>query len=238
MTSAQKWLTWLTSGAIAIGLAGAPAALAQPDHPAPAEKQKDGVKQEQPKKDENKQDAKQAEPAKVGSHAPSFTLTDTDGKTHSLSDYAGKIVVLQWFNSTCPYVVKHYGDTKTFNNLYTNYKEKDVVVLAVNSNAPGKQGSGKDQNAKVKKDWAIEYPILLDESGEVGKAYGSKNTPAMAVIGKDGVLAYFGAIDDNNGSEKPGKTNYVTKAIDELLAGKPVSTPETRPYGCSIKYAK
>lgn len=177
--------------------------------------------------------------AKVGEKAPDFTVTDTDGKTHKLSDLtaAGKIVVLQWFNPECPYVVKHYGDAgNTFNDIQKNYESKGVVLIAINSNAKGKPGSGKETNMKAKEKWNMAYPVVLDESGEIGKAYGAKNTPAMYVINKDGVLAYHGAIDDDKGSDKPGKTNYVTKAIDQLLAGETVTTSETKPYGCGVKY--
>lgn len=175
----------------------------------------------------------------IGDTAPDFSLPDLDGKTHTLKQYIedGKIVVLQWFNPDCPFVVKHYGSQgNTFNQMQAQYKDKGVVLLAINSGAPGKQGAGVERNAKAKKDWNIQYPILLDEAGTAGKAYGAKNTPAMYIIGKDGKLAYMGAIDDNRGADGPGKVNYVTKALDEMLAGKPVTNAETRPYGCSVKY--
>ncbi|HYE61900.1 MAG TPA: redoxin domain-containing protein [Phycisphaerales bacterium] len=197
--------------------------------------QKDTKKDSKDEKDRNPKAA-----AKVGEKAPDFTATDTNGNTVKLSELTsqGKIVVLQWFNPDCPYVVKHYkkGDTNTFNELHTKYNGKDVVILAVASSAPGKQGSGTERLNKAKTDWNMQYPIVLDESGTIGKSFGAKNTPAMAVIGKDGTLAYWGAIDDDNGPDKPGKTNYVAKALDELIAGKPVTTKETKPYGCSVKY--
>ncbi|MBX3389032.1 MAG: thioredoxin family protein [Phycisphaeraceae bacterium] len=188
------------------------------------------------KHQDHKKDSNKAEVAKVGSMAPAFTLIDTDGKTVNLSDFSGKIVVLQWFNPGCPYVKKHYeSGANTFNDLNKKYSEQGVVFLAINSGAAGKEGAGKDTNASAKKDWKIEYPILLDETGSVGKMYGAKRTPEMYIINKDGTLAYHGAIDDEPG-KGVGKTNYVAKALDEILAGSKVTTTETKPYGCTVKY--
>ena len=178
--------------------------------------------------------------AKGGEQAPDFTLTDLNGKEHTLSDYSadGKIVVLEWFNSGCPFVKKHYReDTMTMNKLADKYREQNVVWLRVNSGAPGKQGAGLELNREVAKDWQIKDPILLDESGKVGKMYNAKNTPAMAVIHADGTLAYWGAIDDDRGGRNAGETNYVDLALTALLNGESVATKETKPYGCSVKYA-
>lgn len=185
--------------------------------------------------------ATQAEPgsAKVGAKAPSFTLSDLEGNEHSLSDFTGegKVVVLEWFNAGCPFVKKHYrDDTMTMNKLADKYRDDGVVWLRINSGAPGKQGTGIDFNKKVKSDWKIADPILLDESGVVGKAYNAKNTPAMAVIGKDGTLMYWGAIDSDRGGRNAGETNYVDQALAQVLAGETVKTPTTKPYGCSVKY--
>ncbi|MFZ4573875.1 MAG: redoxin family protein [Phycisphaerales bacterium] len=177
----------------------------------------------------------------AGDTAPDFKLKDTDGKEHTLSELtkAGKVVVIQWFNPECPYIKKHYGNAgNTFNDIYTKYNGKDVVLVAINSNADGEPGSGDKANAKMKKEWKIEFPILLDPTGATGMAYGAKNTPAMYIVGKDGKVAYSGAIDDDSGSEKPGKSNYVTKALDQILAGESVSTSYMRPYGCRVKYAE
>ncbi len=228
-------LSMISVGAIALAFAGSGLAYGQPA--------KDDKKQEHKqvekshKKDEKKHEEKKATEAVVGSMAPDFELKDTDGKSHKLSDLtkAGKIVVLEWFNPDCPVVKMHYDNAKTFTDMAKNYKDKNVVILAVNSGAAGKAGSGQERNAKARKDWNIDYPVLLDEKGEVGKSYGAKNTPAMYVINKDGILAYKGAIDDG-GPEGAGKTNYVTKALDELIAGKKVTTTETKAYGCGVKY--
>lgn len=188
------------------------------------------------KKDDQKADEKK--PLAPGAKAPDFTLTDTDGKTHKLSDIlkdGNKLVVLQWFNPDCPFVVMHFKETKTFNDMHANYKDKGVVFFWINSGAPGKQGAGKERNVKAKKDWSIPYPILLDEKGDVGRAYNAKRTPDTVVINKDGVVAYMGAPDDAVGTEI-GKTNYVTKALDELLSGSHVTTTTMRGYGCTVKY--
>lgn len=224
-------LGYFAAGLFALAFAGAPTALAQTSAGQPAKVDQ----KEKAHKDTGKEKAKAG--AKVGEKAPDFTLTDTEGKEHKLSSFSGKIVVIEWFNPDCPFVKKHHTVNTTFNDLYAKYGDK-VQFFAINSGAPGMQGAGKDRNVKAKADYGIQYPILLDESGEVGKSYGARNTPAMYVVAADGTLAYAGAIDDDSSAETPGKTNYVAKAIDELAANKPVTTKETKPYGCNVKYAK
>ncbi|HEV7300981.1 MAG TPA: thioredoxin family protein [Tepidisphaeraceae bacterium] len=173
---------------------------------------------------------------KVGDMAPSFTLEDQNGKTHSLSDYAGKVVVLEWFNDECPYVQKHYKEGH-MNALAKQYEGKEVVWLAVNSS----NFTANDKNKSIAEKWSIDRPILNDASGATGKAYGAKTTPDMFVIGTDGKVLYKGAIDNNSDSETSSiasAENHVAKALDEVLADKPVTKAETKPYGCSVKYAK
>ncbi len=172
----------------------------------------------------------------AGSEAPDFTLQDLDGKTYRLSDFTGqgKTVVLEWFNPDCPFVKKHHEKHKSMEATRKAAGE-DVVWLAVNSGAPGKQGAGVERNRKAREDFGIAYPILLDESGEVGRAYGAKTTPAMYVI-HDGTIVYAGAIDDNATPGTLGGTNYVTDALTAVKAGKPVQVAETKSYGCSVKY--
>gem|GEM_PF-132286 len=202
--------------------------------------QKDAKKEAKDASKEAKKEMKgNVSEAVIGSLAPDFILKDTDGKDVKLSDLtgAGNIVVIQWFNPGCPFVVKHYEKAKTFNDMAKAWEGKKVVMVGINSGAPGKEGAGKDASASAKKKWNMNYPILIDEDGKVGKAYGAKNTPAMYVVAADGKLAYAGAIDDDSSMNGIGKTNYVTKAVDELLAGKPVSMASTKPYGCSVKYA-
>jgi peroxiredoxin len=188
-----------------------------------------------------KHDGKTAEHhgVKVGDAAPAFTLTDTDGKTVKLEDYKGKTVVLFWFNPTCPGITMHFTkDTMTFNKLYNEYHTKGVEFVAINSGAPGKEGSGKELNAKMRTEWKMEYPIALDETGETGHAYGATNTPHVFIVDKDGKIAYKGAID--NGSfmkQKAGDKNYAKMALDNILAGKAAEPATTKPYGCAVKYA-
>ncbi len=176
----------------------------------------------------------------VGSPAPAFTLTDTKGKQHNLADYKGKYVVLEWVNLGCPFVKKHYES----GNMQATQKkavEKGVVWLSVCSSAKWKQGnlSAADWNEEITDRKMASTAVLIDESGEVGRAYGAKTTPHMYVVNPEGVLIYKGAIDDKPTTNKdtiPGARNYVLAALDESLAGKPVSTASTTPYGCSVKY--
>lgn len=173
--------------------------------------------------------------AMVGAEAPDFTLTDTDGNAHTLADLKGKVVVLEWFNPTCPYVVKHHEKHPTMKTTYAKYKDQDVVWLAINSGAEGKKGSSQEENVAAKAKWGIEYPVLLDADGSVGKSYGARTTPHMYIINAEGVLVYAGAID--NDRRKLGDVNYVDKALGEVLAGKDVTDATSKPYGCSVKYS-
>ena len=180
-----------------------------------------------------------AHTAKVGAKAPEFKLADLNGNDHTLAGYteAGKVVVIEWYNPGCPYVKKHYrDDTMTMNKLADKYRAQDVVWLRINSGAPGKQGAGLEFNKEIAQKWNIKDPILLDESGAVGKMYNAKNTPAMAIVDAEGTLAYWGAIDDDRRAKNAGETNYVDLALTQILAGETVSKAETKPYGCSVKY--
>ena len=176
----------------------------------------------------------------VGTAAPAFSLPDAQGKTHSLGDYKGKYVVLEWFNPECPFVKKHYG-SDNMQNLQKEYTGKGIVWLTIDSNAPGTEGSiNGEQAQKIMNSWKThQTALLLDPEGKVGRSYGSKNTPNMVIINPDGKIIYEGAIDSKatpNPADIPVSTNYVKSALDESLAGKPVSNPSTRPYGCSVKY--
>lgn len=177
--------------------------------------------------------------AAVGETAPDFVLTDTEGKQHRLSEYLkqDKRVVLEWFNPDCPFVKKHHLKTRSMSDTYQYAKENDVVWFAVNSGAPGKQGHGLKRNQKARADYAIAYPVLLDEDGTVGKLYGAKTTPHMFLIDTDGILIYAGAIDDIPNPRELGEVNFVRKALGECLAKKEVEKASTRSYGCSVKYA-
>jgi peroxiredoxin len=180
--------------------------------------------------------------AEIGKPAPAFTLPTCESKSVSLSDFKGKVVVLEWTNYSCPFVVKHYG-SGNMQKLQADAAAKGVVWLAICSSAPKQQGHATPADAlkacTERKSAATAY--LIDESGATGRAYGAKRTPEMYVINADGILVYKGAIDDKKSVDPADiatAKNLVAAAIDETLAGKPVSTPETEAYGCSVKYAK
>lgn len=187
---------------------------------------------------DDKKTEKKAEVGEPGSMAPSFELKDLDGKTVKLSDFKGKVLVIEWYNPECPFIVKHHKTFPTFNNLHEEYKSRDVAFVAINSSAKGKQGHGIEMNKQKAAEFKLPFPVLIDESGEVGKAYGAKTTPHVFVIDADGKIAYNGAVDNNKSPSKAGDKNYVKMALDEVLAKKPVTTAKTDPYGCSVKYAK
>ncbi len=178
--------------------------------------------------------------AVVGQPAPDFTGTDSNGVKHTLSESKGKIVVLEWTNPECPYVVKHYG-SKNMQALQKDLTGEGVVWLTINSSADGKQGNQSPEaaNAYIKEHGAASTARILDASGEIGKLYGAQTTPHMFVIDEAGTLAYAGAIDDND-SFKPetveGAKNYVREAVAALKAKKPVEVASTKPYGCGVKY--
>ena len=180
--------------------------------------------------------------AETGKAAPEFKLKDIKGKEHKLSDFKGKIVVLEWTNYDCPFVKKHY-ETNNMQALQKKYTEKGIIWLSICSSAEGKQGNFTNEQWEKRQASAKAAPtaILPDASGETGKKYGAKTTPHMFVINKEGILVYQGAIDDNSSFDKKtvkGAKNHVADALDALLAGKDVSTKETKPYGCSVKYKK
>lgn len=176
----------------------------------------------------------------IGKPAPEFTATDTNGKTHKLSDFKGKNVVLEWTNPECPFVIKHY-DVGNMQKLQEKYTAEGVIWLSINSSAAGKEGNmtAEESNKYIAEQKSKETARIIDADGTIGKLYDAKTTPHMFVIDKDGNVAYMGAIDSDSSfkSEKiEGATNYVSAALDSLLAGKPVEMASTKPYGCSVKY--
>jgi peroxiredoxin len=173
----------------------------------------------------------------VENPAPDFTLPDLDGNQVTLSALRGTTVVIEWFNPGCPFVV-HAHTKGPINEMAASLPAQGIVWLAVNSGAPGKQGHGVDTNRKAVKDWKIDHPVLLDESGDVGRAYGATNTPHMYVVDPRGSLVYGGAIDNAPMGKVPaeGHVNYVALALADLAAGRPVETAETQAYGCTVKY--
>jgi peroxiredoxin len=179
-------------------------------------------------------------PARVGAEAPDFELSDLNGKPVKLSSFRGKVVVLEWFNPNCPFVKASHTKGSLVNTALRQQKS-GVVWLAINSAAPGKQGHGLEANRAGVERFQLSHPVLLDESGRVGHAYGAQHTPHMYVIDARGTLVYRGAIDnspDGEGESAPnGKlVNYVEAAIADLGAARPVAAPETEAYGCSVKY--
>ncbi len=178
--------------------------------------------------------------ATVGQPAPTFALSDTNGKAVNLADYKGKTVVLEWHNPECPFVKKHY-DSANMQGLQSKYTKDGVVWLAVSSTEPGHQDYRKPEvlNGILKTSKASPTAYLMDESGKTGQSYGAKTTPHMYIINPQGTLVYAGGIDDKRSANiadiKTAK-NYVAAALDEMKAGKPVSVSTSAPYGCSVKY--
>ena len=178
--------------------------------------------------------------ARIGAAAPTFSLTDTSGKSVSLADFKGKTVVLEWTNHDCPYVRKHYNG-QAMQGLQKKWTDKGVTWLTVISSAPGEQGFVTPEQAnKLTTDrGASPTAVLFDAKGEVGRTYGATVTPHMYIIKADGTLAYMGGIDDKATTRledlKTAK-NFVDTALDEIAQGKQVSTTTSRPYGCTVKY--
>ena len=180
--------------------------------------------------------------SKVGAPAPNFKGTDSNGTVHNLSDFKGKWVVLEWHNEGCPYVKKHYGG-QNMQKLQKEWTAKGVVWLTILSSSAGQQGhmEAARANAYFAQQQAAPSAILLDPSGEIGRLYDAKTTPHMFVINPYGMLVYNGAIDDKPTSEQAdlaSASNYVSAALTEGMAGQPVTTATSRPYGCGIKYAR
>lgn len=175
--------------------------------------------------------------ARVAREAPGFTLVDQNGQQVSLSDYEGKVVVLEWINYDCPFVQRHYeADLRTMAGLLETYRPKGVVWLSINSTFYA--------NPEKNKQWAeqqnIDWPVLDDHTGQVGRLYGATNTPHMFVVDKSGRIVYEGAIDNNPAGDKDKEdvVNYVDEALSGVVARQVVSTRQTRPYGCTVKYAQ
>ena len=171
--------------------------------------------------------------AKIGEKAPAFTAVNYDGNEVNLSNYSGKIIVLEWLNYECPFSRYHHETVNTMVGLAEKYKGKNVAWLAINSTGHATVEKDKEFAGEFK----IPYPILSDFSGDVGHLYGAKTTPHMFIIDPNGILVYDGAIDDAPmGKAKDGITNYVDTALGELTSGKKITTPQTKSYGCSVKY--
>jgi len=176
-----------------------------------------------------------------GTPAPDFRGTDANGNTQTLSQYRGRFVVLEWANQGCPFDRKHYL-SGSMEALQREWTAKGVIWLSVISSAPGEQGyvTPAEEREYLQKMHAAPTAAILDPTGKIGRLYAAKTTPHMFVIDPAGTLIYRGAIDDKPTPDQADlKTahNYVTAALEEAMAGKPVETAVTRPYGCSVKYA-
>lgn len=176
----------------------------------------------------------------IGKKAPGFTLVDAYGKTHSLSDYEDKFVVLEWLNHDCPFVVKHYA-TGNMQMLQEQYRDKGVIWFSIVSSAPGKQGYLTPEQAQkiTREKNAKPHAVLLDPDGTTGRAYDARVTPHMFIINPMGVLEYMGAIDDKpttNLADVDGARNFVSEALELLLDGRGVDVTSHPPYGCTVKY--
>jgi hypothetical protein len=179
---------------------------------------------------------------KIGSPAPGFTAVDVDSKQQKLSDFKGKYVVLEWHNQGCPAAQNDY-ESGNMQRLQKEWTARGVIWLTVISSAPGTQGfvTPAQEKEYLKQMNAAPTDVLLDPAGTLGRLYDVKTTPQIFVINPGGTLIYQGAIDDKPNSDKPDiakAKNYVSAALTEALAGKPVTEAATSPYGCSVKYAK
>jgi peroxiredoxin len=181
-----------------------------------------------------------AQSARVAAPAPDFTATDSQGHNHTLDQYHGKYVVLEWHNQGCPFTRKHYV-SGNMQALQKEWTEKGVVWFTVISSAPGSQGyvTADQENDYLAKMHAAPTAALLDPDGKVGRLYNARTTPDMFIIDPHGKLIYSGAIDNRptpDVGDIQGADNYVSDALTTAMAGKPVAMPYTRAYGCSVKY--
>jgi len=184
--------------------------------------------------------------ALVGKPAPAFELLDTDGKEVSLASLRGRVVVLEWFNPDCPFV--KFAHTKGPLVEMAKQRSSDKLAwLIINSNAPGKQGHGRERNVRAKDEYGIVSPVLLDEGGDVGRAYGAEKTPHVYVIDAKGILRYAGGLDNapmgvvddarpHSNTAKGALEPYLSNAIDDVLQKRAVRLSETPVYGCTVKY--
>lgn len=181
-----------------------------------------------------------AQPVAVGDVTPSWSVSDSAGKTQAIDSYRGKYVVLEWTNKDCPFVKKHYG-SGNMQATQAKAKEMGAVWLSVISSAPGNQGyMSAEQVNSYRADMKVKSAAtLLDSEGKLGKMYGAKTTPQIVIIDPKGKLIYNGAIDDKatpDPADIAGSKNYALAALSEAMAGKPVTFAQTKSYGCSVKY--
>lgn len=181
--------------------------------------------------------AQETPKAEVGSPAPDFSLPDVAGNAHQLSAYKGKVVVLEWTNPHCPFVLRHY-EGKAMPELQKKWVDQGVIWLVINSTNRSHDNYEPPERLKeIYGGWNAGFTaLLMDPDGQVGKAFGAQTTPHLFIINKEGILVYQGAIDNDPRGNQPEKTNYVDVALAEVVQGKSVTTAVTKPYGCSVKY--
>ncbi len=179
--------------------------------------------------------------AKVGGYAPDFALPSVDGQTVRLSDHKGQIVVLEWFNPDCPFV-KQAHEKGALKDMARRWGSKGVFWIAINSGAVGKQGHGRERNRAAIERYGLDHPVLLDETGMVGRKYGADHTPHVFVIDGLGKLRYAGGLDNMPFGEvsEPGQqpTPHLQDALEALSRGQAPAVLQTKSWGCSVKYAK
>jgi peroxiredoxin len=169
----------------------------------------------------------------IGQLAPDFTLVDEVGTSHTLSEYRGKTVVLEWFNIPCPFVRRHY-EAGTFDSIIAEHGSGEFVWLAIDTtwdNTPADTLAWKEGIER-----SHDYPVLQDPDGAVGRLYKATRTPEMFVIDPEGILRYMGAIDDKPRGPADEATNHVIAALTALSEGLEIDPTETEPYGCTVKY--
>jgi len=173
----------------------------------------------------------------IGALAPNFSALGSDARQHRLSDYVGKVVVLEWTSPVCPYTASKYG-SGLLQDIQRRALAKGAIWLSIDTASPGRAGylSGEAAKARVTKTRARITAFLFDPDGHIGRSYGARTTPGLYVISKAGRLVYQGALDDDPSRKQRGGFDYVTAALDDLSAGRPVRKAETRPYGCAVEY--
>lgn len=184
----------------------------------------------------------------LGQAAPDFTLSDTEGKRHALAELRGKTVVLEWFNPDCPFIKFAHGKGPLV-DMAAKRESTNLVWLSINSSAPGKQGHGQERNSQARMEYKMSNPVLLDESGVVGRSYAAQKTPHVFVIDARGVLVYRGGVDNAPmgvpdpdrprpaGSKEGELVPYLANALADLEAKRQIALADTPAYGCSVKYA-
>lgn len=175
--------------------------------------------------------------ADIGARAPVFSAKGADGQRHSLSDYAGKLVVLEWTSPVCPFTANKYK-SGAMQALQRYAASQHIVWLSIDTAASDRAGylTAAAARARVAQVQATVSAFLFDVDGNIARRYSAKTTPSFFIVDRNGKLAYQGAMDDDVFGERGDAHNYVKSALDDLVAGRPVKEPQTQPQGCAIEY--